>query len=174
MEGVPRVADPRLDRMLSALDAEFDAAVAREEEEAADDLAFSLSQGLSLGDVLPRGAWILCGDSLPAAPVAFAGRDFVAAAEPALLVPAAVACLRRDRAGFPPAAVDAGIVEVLRVLARRAAMVRLESIGTTIEGRIRRVGPDHISIHRPTDEFVIALGAVRSLWLAEGNWDGAI
>jgi len=105
--------DPRIDNLMADLDATFEAAAARAEDEAASDLAFSLAQEICWFDSLRRGgaASVALGEGRTAAVEAI-GRDYVMAGDRGglMIIPAAHAVVlrrqgppRRDRdADGPP------------------------------------------------------------------------
>lgn len=163
------MADPRLNRMLETLDTTFDAAVARAEDEAASDLAFSLLQGRALLDLVVRnGPWDLYLGEARRVPVTLVGRDFIAGGRPpTALVPAANAVLLRAPDGEPPRASDDGLVEELRGLAGFRAVVEVVTTGAVLRGSLTHVGPDHLALHTGVSEAMIALNAISQVTLIE-------
>jgi hypothetical protein len=170
--------DPRLQRLFTSLGATFEAEIARDEEEAAHDLAFSLRQGRSLTDVLERGSWRLLTPAGPR-PITLVGADYVVAGG----VPAVVAPL--DRAAFdaegeprsvhdkvaenaPPPAVDATFLQLLRSLARVAAPVRIGCRAGPLSGRLLCAGTDHVAVEAPHRRMAISLQAIDWIVVEEG------
>jgi hypothetical protein len=174
--------DPRLQRLFTSLGATFEAEIARDEEEAAQDLAFSLRQGRSLADVLERGAWRLLTPSGPR-PISLVGVDYVAAGG----VPAVVAPLLRavfDADGEPesfqdmvpetrpPRAVDTTFLQLLRSLARASAPVRIGCPAGPLSGRLLWAGTDHIAVEATRRRMAISLRAIDWIVVEEGIGTG--
>lgn len=150
--------DGHLEAFFASLEASFDAAVGREEEEAADDLAFSLQQGLSQRDVLARRGFAVAVDSgtYPALEV---GTDHVVA-EGDRLVPlaACVAVLHPDL--DPPAVHESPLVEVLRARTVDYAEAEITTTGGLFRGDFLLCGQDHVVVATPRGEVVIPLASV--------------
>lgn len=153
--------------LMDSLEASFDAAVARREEEAASDLALSLLQGRSLTDIGGReGAWDLRLADGRGLPVTLIGRDFIGAGKPpSVLVPAARAVLVRITASTPPRRSDASLVEELRGLVGLGASVRVDTGCGSFEGVLARAGPDHVLLQALTGEVLVGLDGISVLQL---------
>jgi hypothetical protein len=148
--------------LIESLEASFDAAVARREDEAASDLAISLLQGRSLTDIAGReDAWDLrCGDGRRI-PVSLIGSDFIGAGSPpTVLVPATRAVLIRATEASPPRRSDASFIEELRGLAGLGAPVRVETEAGSFEGLLARAGPDHILLQTTPGEVLVGLAGI--------------
>jgi hypothetical protein len=155
-----KVADTRLLKLLSSLEVQFDAAVAREEDEAASDLALSLRQGLVLRDVMRRGPWVARFDGF-ARPVSLVGRDFVACDGPdAILVPQRRLVVAPSDSGDAARFSPASLVETLRAVCRSGADVEITCGEAAINGRLIQVGPDHAAVLSASGPTFIALEAV--------------
>jgi Protein of unknown function (DUF2642) len=148
--------------LMESLEASFDAAVARREDEAASDLAISLLQGRSLTDIAGReDAWDLrCGDGRRI-PVTLIGRDFIGAGTPtSVLVPAARAVLIRAEEPSRPRRSDASLIEELRGLAGLGATVRVDTQSGSFEGLLARAGPDHVLLQATAGEVLVGLEGI--------------
>lgn len=167
------MADSGVDRLLASLDAMFDAAIAREEEEAASDLAHGLLQDLSLAETLPRmgslTALLPGGESLP---ISVVGRDYVAGGSPPTIVPVTRAMLLSADGSAPEIRAE-DLVATLRRVARTGQMVRVKSEGVNAVGRLRRAGVDHLLLETATGRHIaVGMGAVGAVTLGlEGSVD---
>jgi hypothetical protein len=162
-----KVADTRLLKLLSSLEVQFDAAVAREEDEAASDLALSLRQGLALLDVIRRGSWVARFDGV-ARPVSLVGRDFVACDGPdAILVPHRRLVVAPSDSGEAARFSPASLVETLRAVCRSGADVEITCGKAAISGRLTQVGPDHAAVVSASGTTFVALEVVDRVRLAE-------
>lgn len=164
------MADSGVDRLLASLDATFDASIAREEDEAASDLAHSLLEDLSLGDVLPRvGPLTVVLPGGVSLPVSVVGRDYVAGGSPPTLIPITGALLMVSGES-DPAVMPEDLAAALRRLARAGSTVRATCQGVEVVGRLRRATVDHILMEtaggRPV---VIAIEAVTAVALLSGG-----
>jgi hypothetical protein len=172
--------DPRLQGLFTSLGATFEAEIARDEEEAAQDLAFSLRQGRSLADVLERGSWQLQTPSGPR-PISVVAVDYVVAGD----VPAVIAPLDRavfeaaaDRSGSdhqakptdpsPARDMDSTFLQLLRSVARAGARARIESASGSVSGRLLWAGTDHVAVGAGHRQFAISLQAIDSVVIEEG------
>lgn len=142
------------------MEASFDAAVARDEDIAAADLAFSLRQDVDVREAVRRSgtAWALLEPDGARPPVDEVGLDYVRAG--ALLVRSTAATLR-SVPGSSPRSTDATLLEVLGDLCRRGAGVTVN--GTS--GRLVRVAKEHLGIGREGTETIVGLAAVTSVRL---------
>ena len=132
----------RLERLFSGLDASFAAAIASEEEIAADDLAFSLSQDLSIADDLARNGGSLLVEGV-APSIERVGHDFLAAGPWLARLDRAVVRL----GGSDPAALASDVfLGVLRRLARAATEIAVGCAADVYQGRVVRASSSHIVI----------------------------
>ncbi|HEX2049322.1 MAG TPA: hypothetical protein VHJ34_01675 [Actinomycetota bacterium] len=152
-----------LERYIATLDAAFDAAVAREEDEAASDLAFSLVQDRSLRERLARAgeAGVVVAEGR-IEPVSAVGADYVAAGDPAsIAVPLRVAeVVWRDGRGARPATLDGTLLELLRSWARAGAGTTIDTIRASWNGRLVAAGRDHVVVRSRGRDVAVALGAL--------------
>jgi hypothetical protein len=170
-----QVTDPRLESLLSSLDVTFDAAIAREEDEAAADLAFSLVQDRSLADTLARSgaASLHVGDATVA--LAEVGHDYVGAGSPLrLVVPSRLAVIVPERGGRAPATAARSMLEVLRLWAREGAWVEASTVQGRWWGRLSKACPDHIGIRGRFGEVLVAMDAIRVVTKRPGGAAGAL
>jgi hypothetical protein len=162
-----RRLDPRLQRLFTSLGATFEAEIARDEEEAAEDLAFSLRQGRSLADVLERNSWQLV---TPAGPrqVTGVGKDYVVAGgRPLLVAPLSKAAFVSAH-GAKPLVSDNTLLQLLRSLARSGARVEIGLSSGTFGGRLLWTGTDHVVVETARRRTAVGLGAIEWVRLEEG------
>ncbi len=171
------MADNNIELFLSELDATFDAVLARDEAEAAADLAHALSQETPLArrvQAAPRALLIRPG-RLPA-PITVVARDYVAIDWPELtLVPLDKAIVRlgkgHDESGSRHRRTSALLVGTLRHLSRKGAEVRISTPDDVYEGNIGRAAPDHLSLITSRGEVLISLEQVREIQI---NLEGSV
>lgn len=167
--------------IVSGLEAAFDARIARAEDEAASDLAFSLLQDLTLAEALQRaGAIDVVRPGGMASPAVEIGPDYVICAFPRAIVPLRRAVFRgADRAELPKPS-DEPLVTALRALARTGRTVEVGAGGSRHRGRLARAGRDHLVIEIPerqppgsrparTREVYVPLTAVGEIVLLQGG-----
>lgn len=157
-----------LDTYLRRLEASFDAQIARAEDEAATDLAFSLRQDRSLRQRIERrpcevwidGSWH---------EVASIGPDVLVVGDPMReLVPSATACLREGRGDVPGSAPS--WLSILRALARRGAEIELVSLsGARAAGRLLAAAPDHAWVEGGHGWAAFSWAAVGGVRLVRGD-----
>jgi hypothetical protein len=160
--------DPELEQVIARLEARFDAALAREEEEAAADLALSLRQDRLLADLIREGGAlrVVVGDGA-LSPVTVVGTDYCGTGTP-------LSCLHRlgsapllaGAAGSTPEPRGDSLQEVTRRWARRGQRVELglETDGGLV-GRLAQVGPDSLVLEGVGGRFIVPLWIVRSIRL---------
>ena len=155
------MADDRVDGLLQSLGATFDAAVAREEEEAAADLAMSLRQGRSFADVLVRSSWRATLDPGSSAHVEAVGRDFVIANGLGRhVIPMTHVEVAPSETGARPERIASTLVETLRDVARAGRGVDALSQRGEHSGVLRWVGPDHLALEGRRGLVLIPLAAL--------------
>ena len=143
-----------------ALDAAFEAALAREDEVAATDLAFSLRQDVDVSAAIERSgsAWTLVGSGEARLPVDEVGLDYVMAGS---LLTRTRAVTLRSAAGPAPRTTDATFLEVLGTWARAGARVAASGLS----GRLVRVAKDHVALSRGGRETIVGLAALEAVRL---------
>lgn len=147
-----------------ALDAAFDAALAREEEVAAADLAFSLRQDVDVRDAVRRSgsAWALVGAGEARLRVDEVGIDYVRAGSTLTRTRAATL---RSEAGPSPDTADATFLQRLGAAARAGATVAIAGLS----GRLVRVGKDHVALLKDGRETIVGLDAVVAVRVDDPN-----
>ena len=164
------MTDPRLERLFASLDASFDAALAREEDQAATDLALSLRHDLPLTDVVSRGSWTVWLAEGARAPVAVVGRDFIGTdGNGPLIVPADRAVLHAA-SGSRPRGIDLSLLELLRIMARRPVNLQIDHAEGRIAGRLCVVGTDYLVLDTTIGRWLIGLHAVTAIRLHDVRW----
>ncbi len=161
------MADAHIDSWLSSLNASFEAAVEREEEQAAGDLAFSLLQDLGQVETLRRGkaaALKLAGGA--SLPVARVGSDYLAAGNPPnLIVPISFAVVLVGPSGPAPEIADDSLLLLLRRAARLGTYARISSTEGDWQGRIVKAGVDHLIVNVSGQSLIVGNGAIRAITL---------
>ncbi|MDQ3751285.1 MAG: hypothetical protein M3333_00100 [Actinomycetota bacterium] len=161
------MADAHIDRWLSCLNASFEAAVEREEDQAAGDLALSFLQDLDQVETLRRGkaaALRLAGGA--SLPVDRVGRDYVAAGTPPnLIVPVRFAVILVGSSGPPPEVAADSLLLLLRRAARLGTYVHASTTEGEWQGRIVKAGMDHLVINASGQSLVIGNDSLRSIRL---------
>lgn len=160
---------PDLDRVLEAAGAQFEAAVAAEEDAAASDLALSLLQGSELSVLLCRSPWSLRRASGGTAPVRLVGPDAAMASTmqygpPDLVVPLRAALFLAG-GGEPPTRTVDTFVSVLRRRVRTGGSIRLFLGEEPLEGRPKLVTETHVVLVRPHGEAVIPVSEIKEVQL---------
>lgn len=143
---------------IEAFEASFEAALAREEDAAASDLAFSLRQDVDLRDAVARSGagWALLTSAGGSSSVDEVGIDYVRAGT--LVVRAGRATLR-SAPGPAPATSDRTFVELLGTACRSGATV----VTCVAAGRLARVAKDHVGITNGDRETIVGLAALESV-----------
>ena len=162
--------------MLEALSASFDATIAREENQSASDLAFSLRQNRLLIDVLPRlGAAELCLPDGARACVSVVGNDYLGAGDPIeLAVPASRAVLVQGGLGGAAERRRESLAMVLRGWGRQGLKVQVDTGCGTLGGLVGAVGSDHIQLQTRLGWALVNLASVDALRVARGGSAGAL
>ena len=164
------VSEQGADNFLAYLEASFGAAIARDEEDAASDLAFSLLQDLDLAQTLKRGGGASVrlpgGGSLPVSEV---GLDYVVAGE-GVVVPSAHAVIVQVQGGVPPAPTDRGLLGLLRSAARSGLRAQVTTAEGTFTGRVAKAGRGHLVLQiEGRETVVLSLEALRSMRFFSGG-----
>jgi hypothetical protein len=154
-----------LDNVLSTLGVAFDAAIARDEEVAAADLAISLRQDRNLRDRLLReGPWrLVLGDTQSPA-VDLVGADFVGAGP--FLVPLARAVAAKAAEGVAARPSPVTLHEVLRGLARARSAVAVSDGGHEWSGFATLCGRDYLALESRGGDVLVPLTVIAWLRLS--------
>lgn len=164
------MTDPRLERLFASLNASFDAAVARQEDEAATDLAVSLRHDRALADVVLRGSWTVRLAGGGRARVAVAARDFVGTGgDRPTVVPTSHAVLDAVD-GSRPSGTDLSLLEFLRALARRAAPVSIEHTAGQVNGRLTLAAAEYLLVEGARGRIVVPLHSASAIGLWGFRW----
>lgn len=149
---------------LGALEASFEAGLARDEDVAAADLAFSLRQDVDVRDALARSrtGWALTTPEAASAPVDEAGTDYVRAGD---LVVRSDRVGLRSAAGPPPRVTARTFLELLGAACRAGADVQVRGYGVGTSGRLVRVGKDHVALRSGEVETIVGLATLDSVRL---------
>ena len=158
--------------LLAGLNESFDAAVARDEEVAASDLARSLLRGADLGERLCRaGGVTLLVEEGARVPVAGIGGDHFVCGDPPFLLgrldrnPFALA-----REGRTPARSAIDAVGIVGNWALREERVRVRTAEEgDYEGKLLHVRADHLVLRTPVEQHVVPMGLVKSIRLLRGG-----
>lgn len=160
--------DPELERVIARLEERFDAALAREEEEAAADLAVSLRQDRTLSDLVRSGDGLRLVEGDGALPVVtVVGSDYCGTGMP-------LNCARRlgstpllaEPHGRPPEPRRDSLQEVARRWARAEQWVELELETGCVAGRLDQVGPDNLVVQGPAGTVIVPMWLVTAIRLA--------
>lgn len=170
-EDVGGMDRPDLDRVLEAAGAQFEAAVAAEEDAAANDLALSLLQGSELPVLLCRSPWALRRAAGGSIPVKLVGPDAAMAATGAdatidLVVPLDGALFLSGEGPPPTRTVDT-FLSVLRRRVRTGGRMRVAIGEEPMEGRPKLVTATHLVLVRPHGEAVIPISEIREVQLLD-------
>ncbi len=166
------MADRHIEHVFKEMDAAFDAALAAEEESAADDLAMSLRQDVPLPALVGRGSWEVAVGDVGFFVVDEIGCDYVRAIDPSaeggrVLVPSPLAVLRRcSTARGPAARTDRRLLTVLRHLVRVGGEIRVNTTIAAVDGRPEAATPTHLLLKGARTEWVIPLEQIRSVHLS--------
>lgn len=164
------MAESNHERFLLQLDSKFGAALARAEEEAADDLAYSLIQGADLPTALRRwgsASMKLADGSLM--PIAEIGSDFAVSEDGSMICPLRHVTAIRT-AGPPLRYGPEHLLDRLRRSARDGLEVQVRALdGSVYGGRLAAAGADHIEITTETGAVLLPGEAVVTVRLCPGG-----
>ncbi len=158
---------------LGGLDASFEAGLARDEEIAATDLAFSLRQDADLRQAVARSGsgWVLTLEGGATLPVDEVGADYLRAGE--TFVPFGKAVLQSSL-GPAPSPIDRTLVEVLGTACRAGAEVDVTGHGRSTSGQLTRVARDHLAVTDRGQQTLIGTGAVDAVRIrARGGYSAS-
>jgi hypothetical protein len=162
---VADLGEDRIDFVVRGLEAAFDAAIARDEDDAASDLAFSLTQERTLPGVLERspGVVVVRPDG-GRSRISEVGEDYVLEAPPsARLVPLSMAVLESSNDAAPPRRRDRDVTAELRRWARAGASVCVTTSAGVVAGRLLRAAPDHLTIRGRRGDHYVGRGALLAI-----------
>lgn len=168
------MTDQRLNDLLLGLEAQLEASERRAEEEAADDLAFSLSQDRVLADAMCRsGAVDVLTDQGTRFRVASVGADFMWIDPPwSRLLPLRGAAVAQDARGTPPIRLDLTLVEVCRSLARAGTEVEVKCPIGGVVGRLEAAARDFLALTTAQGRLLLPYEVVTEVRLLNGGSAG--
>ena len=156
--------EAHLKGLFASLEASFDAAVDKQEEEAATDLALSLRQGTPQREFLARQGFTVAAREGTYRAIEV-GLDHVLA-EGARVFPLA-ACTAHLRADLlAPEVTDLRLIEVLRARVLDPAEVEVETAAQRLRGRLSLCGPDHLILITARGPVSVPLASVLSIRLS--------
>jgi hypothetical protein len=166
-----RMTDQRLKGLLLGLEARLEASERRAEEEAADDLALSLSQDRVLADALCRsGAVDALMDGGARFRVASVGADFVwINTPPNRLLPLRAVMVAMDTRGTSPIRLDLTLVDVCRSLARTGADVEVKCPIGGVVGRLEAAARDFLALRKVGERLLVPYEAVAEIRLLSAD-----
>ncbi len=169
------VTERGLDKLLLGLGAQLEAAERRADEEAANDLAFSLAQDSRMSDALTRAGAVTAlmpgGGRLSVSAV---GEDFmwIEGSSPQLL-PLTRAALKLEDGGRAPARWEMSQIEACRELARAGAIVEVTwSFGSAL-GKLERAARDFLTLATARGRVVAPYAAIQAVRVIRGGLKGA-
>jgi hypothetical protein len=166
--------DP-LEQVFSDLDAAFEAALERQDSDAADDLALSLRQDVDLFETLRDGRPIAVAAGGGRMSVVEVAADHVAAEAIDLWIfPTASAVLVRPTEGTTPRFTTTTLVEALRAATRRAETVACSAGEKECEGRLILCARDHFVLSTAREQMVVPLASIRWVRFVRGGSKGAL
>jgi hypothetical protein len=147
------------------LDAGLEAAIAREEEEAADDLARALRQDTNLRIAMARTGWRLDRGDGSRHLVTELGADYVVAATPdfGLLVPLGRSVLRAAEGAAPPRATARTLIERVREQARAGAEVEISTDIGALSGHLVGAAADHLHLRTGAGDALVAARSIQAV-----------
>lgn len=159
-----------INRVLGGLDTSFDAAVVASDDDAANDLAYSLSQGFTLARALSRwpGVTWHVGNGIVVSAEEIAA-DHVVALDGTLVAPLDRLVATRSE-GPPVRLTEIDLVTRLRRWARVSAKVQVTDVaGELWEGSLTRVAEDHLELECNKKAAIVSVGAIASIRLGHGG-----
>ena len=169
------VTERGLDKLLLGLGAQLEAAERRADQEAANDLAFSLAQDSLMSDVLTRAGAVTAmmpgGERLSVSAV---GEDFLWIEAPApRLLPLTRAAFNLEERGKAPARWQMSQLEACRELARAGAIVEVTcSFGSAL-GKLVRAARDFLALATEHGQVVAPYTSIKAIRIIRGGLTGA-
>ncbi len=151
---------------LDDLGASFEAAVVREEDVAAADLAFSLRQDRDLPTALQGRGWVALLEGGASAAVAEMGEDYVVAGPH--VVPISKAFLRSAERPAPDRR-ERTFSEWLSSACRAGSAIEVVAGGHRTAGRLTAVGRRHLVLRRQGRDSVVGLDSIDCVTVAAGD-----
>lgn len=166
----------RLNSLLLDLGAQLEASERRADDEAADDLALSLSQDRVLADALCRSGTV---DALTQgggrARVGSVGHDFLLLDVPSTrLLPLSRVAVAQGERGEPPVRWDLTLAQLCRLMARAGAEIEVRYGSELVAGRLESAARDFIAIARARERVLVAYPAVTEISLLDEGLTGVL
>ena len=163
-----------LDKLLLGLGAQLEAAEKRAEEEAANDLALSLTQDSVMADVLARASAVTIpiegGGRLTAVAV---GSDFIWTDGPRPQIrPLSQVIVRLENRGSPPSRWHLSLLDACRRLVRSGATVEVSWISGSATGKLERGARDFLSVRTAQGSVLVPYSAIQCISLIRGGLTG--
>ncbi|MGH2828339.1 MAG: hypothetical protein ACRDKF_15370 [Actinomycetota bacterium] len=170
------MTDQRLKGLLLGLEAQLEASERRAEEEAADDLALSLSQDRVLADTLCRsGAVDVVVDAGSRFRVASVGADFVWINNPFnRLLPLRAVVVAMNARGTSPVRLDLALIDVCRSLARTGAEVEVKCPIGGVVGRLEAAARDFLALTKADGKLLVPYETVTEICLLSEDSTGVL
>jgi hypothetical protein len=171
---MPQPEAPKAGPTLSNLAANFDAALARSEDEAASDLALSFRQGRTLADVLLRagGVEARLRDGLRCV-VTIVGDDFCGGGDPVTrAMPWGGACFQSSSVAAPPNRYHGDLMSLAREWTRRGARVEVASVAGNLQGVLAEVGSDYLCVVTKAGRCYVGRAALTEISLLSERTSG--
>lgn len=159
----------RLEGLFSDLSATFEAAIERHENEAAADLALSISQDIDLHAALTDGDPVVAVVDGMSRTVLQVGKDYLVAEPGDLVIPISNVVLVRPSLGPRPALTRVALSELLRTHVREGTRVRCSTRELELEGPLTAVARDHLAVGGGFGRKLVPLGSVRWIRFVRGG-----
>ena len=164
------MGDAGLQSLFDSLELGFEVGLARDEEEAASDLAVTLRQSQGLREVLARYPAIFQAPGVSPASISLLGHDCVMSEDAGLLAPIAAVHFHVGPAeGDRPRLTPETFVQVLRRWARLRSPVAIQAEAGPVTGRLMACAEDHIEIQAKSGRVLIPLRGVVAVRLCRGG-----
>ncbi|MEA2433315.1 MAG: hypothetical protein QOG54_772 [Actinomycetota bacterium] len=163
------MADPRVEQLFRSLDATFSALLTTEETRAADDLALSFRQGLTIPELLARYPASVSVADRAFGPATFVGEDYLECGASRSIIPLNRGVIKIRPDGEPAIPSEETLLQRLRRAVRqaRSAPVSVGAWDSTVEGYLSAAAPDHIEISRLESRVLVPLALVE--WVRLGR-----
>ena len=153
--------DPRLEGLVSSLEAQFGAALDRAEEEAASDLALSFRQDRSLRERLAQGSWSALTESGPRRVCEVAADHVCVEPGDLYLRTASITFTKGD--GLPPRCSDSTLTNLLRRFMREGTDLAVDLGDKALAGRVKACTDDHVYLRSKNQDLLVPLAQIRSI-----------
>ena len=163
------MADAGLQSLFDSLEVGFGAALARDEDEAAADLAVTLRQSQSLREILVRSPARFHAPGITSASISLLGRDFVMSERRGLLARIDAVHFTIGTGTSRPRLSPETFIQFLRCRARERAPVRVETAAGRVLGRLMATPEDHLEIVGSFGRVLVPLSGVVAVRLCRGD-----